>query len=117
MLTDTQKSKEGTFLAEYYLALLGTLLRTFRKIVWASLSEVLSPRALPFNVPTLYPFVLLVRAKRRLKYVRSIGGMILTGESRRFRRKYCYSEILYITHLTWTLSGTSPGFRSEPIIP
>jgi hypothetical protein len=41
------------------------------------------------------------------------GGMILTGESRRTRRKSCPSATLSTTNPTWTYPGANPELRGE----
>jgi hypothetical protein len=41
------------------------------------------------------------------------GGMILTGENRRTRRKSCLTATLSITTQTWTDPGANPGKRGE----
>jgi hypothetical protein len=43
----------------------------------------------------------------------SDGGMILTGENRRTRRKTCPSATLSITNPTWIDPGANPDLRSE----
>jgi hypothetical protein len=43
----------------------------------------------------------------------SDGGMILTGENRRTRRKTCPSATLSTTNPTWIDPGTNPGLRGE----
>jgi hypothetical protein len=43
----------------------------------------------------------------------SCGGMILTGENGRTRRKVCPSVTLYTTKPTWNEPGTNPGLRFE----
>jgi hypothetical protein len=43
----------------------------------------------------------------------SDGGMILTGENRRTRRKTCPSVTLSITNPTRTDPGPKPGLRGE----
>jgi hypothetical protein len=43
----------------------------------------------------------------------SDGGMILTGENRRTRRKTCPSTILSTTKPTWIDPGTNPCLRGE----
>jgi hypothetical protein len=43
----------------------------------------------------------------------SDGGMILTGENRRTRRKTCPSATLSTTNPTWTDLGANPGLRGE----
>jgi hypothetical protein len=45
--------------------------------------------------------------------VESDGGMILTGENRRTRRKTCPSAILSTTKPTWIDPGANPGLRGE----
>jgi hypothetical protein len=42
-----------------------------------------------------------------------VGGMILTGENRRTRRKTCPSATLSTTNPTWIDPGANPGLRSE----
>jgi hypothetical protein len=41
------------------------------------------------------------------------GGIMLTGESLRTRRKTCSSVTLSITSVTWTDPGANPGLRVE----
>jgi hypothetical protein len=41
------------------------------------------------------------------------GGMILTEENRRARRKTCLSAILSTTNPTWIEPGANPGLRGE----
>jgi hypothetical protein len=41
------------------------------------------------------------------------GGMILTGENRRTRRKTCPSATLSSTNPTWIDPGANPGLRGE----
>jgi hypothetical protein len=41
------------------------------------------------------------------------GGMILTGENRRTRRKPCTSATLSNTNPTWMDPNANPGLRSE----
>jgi hypothetical protein len=41
------------------------------------------------------------------------GGMILTGENRRTRRKTCPSATLSTTNPTWYDQGVNPGLRDE----
>jgi hypothetical protein len=43
----------------------------------------------------------------------SDGGMILTGENRRTRRKTCPSATLSTTNPTWIDPGTNSGLRCE----
>jgi hypothetical protein len=43
----------------------------------------------------------------------SDGGMTLTGENRRPRRKTCPSATLSTTNPTWIDSGANPGLRGE----
>jgi hypothetical protein len=43
----------------------------------------------------------------------SEGGMILTGENRRTRRKTCPSATLSTTNPTWIVPGANPGLRGE----
>jgi hypothetical protein len=43
----------------------------------------------------------------------SDGGMILTGENRRTRRKTCPSATLSTTNPTWIDPGANPGLRGE----
>jgi hypothetical protein len=43
----------------------------------------------------------------------SDGGMILTGENRRTRRKTCPSATLSIADPTWIDPGANPGLRGE----
>jgi hypothetical protein len=43
----------------------------------------------------------------------SSGGIILTGENRRTRRKICSSAILYAINPTWIDPGANPGLHSE----
>jgi hypothetical protein len=43
----------------------------------------------------------------------SDGGMILTGENRRTRRKTCPSATLSATNPTWIDPGVNPGLRGE----
>jgi hypothetical protein len=43
----------------------------------------------------------------------SDGGMILTGENRRTRRKTCPSATLTTTNPTWIDPGENPGLRRE----
>jgi hypothetical protein len=43
----------------------------------------------------------------------SDGGMILTGENRRTRRKTCPSVTLSTTNPTWIDPGTNPGFCGD----
>jgi hypothetical protein len=43
----------------------------------------------------------------------SDGGMILTGENRRTRRKTCPSATLSTTNPTWIDPGVNPGLRGE----
>jgi hypothetical protein len=43
----------------------------------------------------------------------SDGGMIMTGENRRSRRKTCPSTTLSTTNLTWIYPGANPGLRVE----
>jgi hypothetical protein len=43
----------------------------------------------------------------------SEGGMILTGENRRTRRKTCPSATLPTTNPTWIDQGANPGLRGE----
>jgi hypothetical protein len=43
----------------------------------------------------------------------SIGGMILTGESRQAWRKACPNTTLSITNPAWTGLGANPGLRGE----
>jgi hypothetical protein len=43
----------------------------------------------------------------------SDGGMILTGENRRTRRKTCPSATLSTTNPTWIDPGSNPGLRGE----
>jgi hypothetical protein len=43
----------------------------------------------------------------------SYGGMILTGETRRTRRKTCPSATLSTTNPTWIDPGANPDLRSE----
>jgi hypothetical protein len=45
--------------------------------------------------------------------VENDGGMTLTGENRRTRRKTCPSATLYTTNPIWIDPGGSPGLRSE----
>jgi hypothetical protein len=44
-------------------------------------------------------------------WVWSPGGMILTGETRKTRRKTCPSATLSTTNPTWTEPGENPGLR------
>jgi hypothetical protein len=46
-------------------------------------------------------------------HVRSHGGMILTGENWRHRRKPCPSATLPTTNPTWIDAGAKPGLRFE----
>jgi hypothetical protein len=41
------------------------------------------------------------------------GGMILTGENRRTRRKTCLSATLSTTNPTWIDQGANPGLRGD----
>jgi hypothetical protein len=43
----------------------------------------------------------------------SDGGMILTGENHRTRRKTCPSATLSTTNPTWIDPGVNPGLRGE----
>jgi hypothetical protein len=43
----------------------------------------------------------------------SDGGMILTGENRRTRRKTCLSAASSITNTTWIDPGSNPDLRGE----
>jgi hypothetical protein len=43
----------------------------------------------------------------------SDGGMILTGENRRTRRKTCPSATLSTTKPTWIDPGTNPSLSGE----
>jgi hypothetical protein len=43
----------------------------------------------------------------------SDGGMILTGETRRTRRKTCPNAALSTTNPTWIDPGANPGLRGE----
>jgi hypothetical protein len=43
----------------------------------------------------------------------SDGGMILTGENRRTRRKTCPSATLPTTNPTWIFPGANPGLRGD----
>jgi hypothetical protein len=43
----------------------------------------------------------------------SDGGMILTGDNRRTRRKTCPSATLSTTNATWIDPGTNSGLRGE----
>jgi hypothetical protein len=43
----------------------------------------------------------------------SDGGMILTGENLRIRRKTCPSATLSTTNPTWINQGANPGLRGE----
>jgi hypothetical protein len=45
--------------------------------------------------------------------VRSLCGIILTREIRRYRRKTCPNAIFFTTNVTWTDPGTNPAFRGE----
>jgi hypothetical protein len=64
-----------------------------------------------YKVPTLRPFVLLVRATCRWRWVSSTGGMILTEKNRSTRRKTCPSVTLSNTNLTRTGLVLNPGPR------
>ena len=61
----------------------------------------------------LWPFVRLVRAASRRRWVRSIGAMILTGENRDIRRKACPSATLFTTNPIWIGQEQNPDLRSE----
>jgi hypothetical protein len=41
------------------------------------------------------------------------GGIILTEENRRTRRKTCSSATLSTTNTTWIDTGANPGLRGE----
>jgi hypothetical protein len=43
----------------------------------------------------------------------SDGGIILTGENRRTRRKTCPSATLSTTNPTWIYPGANPGLSGE----
>jgi hypothetical protein len=45
--------------------------------------------------------------------MKSLGGMILTGENRKTRRKTCPDATLSTTNSTWIDPGSNPGFRRE----
>jgi hypothetical protein len=45
--------------------------------------------------------------------VENDGGMILTGENRRTRRKTCPSATLSTTNPIWIDPGTNPGLHGE----
>jgi hypothetical protein len=47
------------------------------------------------------------------EWIWSSGGMILTGENRRTRRKTCPSVTLSTTNLTWAALGANMGLRRE----
>ena len=66
-----------------------------------------------WKVSRFCPFVLLVRATRRRRWVWSIGGMTLTRENRASRTKPCPSATMPTTNLTWTELEPKPGLRSE----
>jgi hypothetical protein len=102
------------------------------------------PKIIAFwEVPRLRPFVFLITATCRWRWVWSIGGTILTGETEVLGEKHytalvvdvwmsmehwwndtykgnrsagiktCPSAILSVTNLTWTGQGSNPGLRGE----
>jgi len=44
---------------------------------------------------------------------KSVGGIILTGEDRRIRRKPHHSATLSIINPTWNTLALGPGFRGD----
>ena len=54
-----------------------------------------------WKVPRLRPFVLLVRATCRWRWVWSIDGKTVTGENRSTRRIACLPATLSFTNFTW----------------
>jgi hypothetical protein len=47
------------------------------------------------------------------EWIWSSGGIILTGENRRTRRRTCPSATLCTTNSTWTVLSANPGLRGE----
>jgi hypothetical protein len=58
------------------------------------------------NGPIVHPQMISLH-----EWIWSSGGMILTGENRRSRRKTCPSATLSTTNPTWTVLGTNPGLN------
>jgi hypothetical protein len=65
------------------------------------------------KIPRLRPFVLLVKATCRWRWVRKIGGMILTRENRSTWRSNHSNAPLPITNLRRTDPWLKPGLRGE----
>jgi len=74
--------------------------------------------ALLLEVPRLRPFVLLITATCRWRWVWSIGGMILTwqGKNKVLGRKLVRLPLLFSTNLIWIGLGSEPGLRNETLI-
>jgi len=66
------------------------------------------PAAAYLNVVTLRPLVPLVRATCRWRWVRSIGGMILTGETEVLGEKSGPEQLHHKSHMAW------PGIEHGP---
>jgi len=65
------------------------------------------------KVPTLRPFVLLLGATCRWRWICSTNGIILIRESRNVRRKPCPRANFSTTALALTGLGSNPGLSGE----
>jgi len=66
-----------------------------------------------WKIPRLRLFILPVKATCTWRWVRSTGGMIVTGVNRSTRRKTCPNAMLSTTNLTWTDLTSNSGLRDE----
>jgi hypothetical protein len=77
-------------------------LHYFCCVGWNNVSVELLPLTGPLFIPQMIH-----------EWIWSSGGMILTGENRRTRRKTCPSATLSTTNYTWTDLVGNPGLRRE----
>jgi hypothetical protein len=88
-------SKEYKFLILLFIGFVVTFATDY-------VSAELRPLTGPLSIPRMIH-----------EWIWSSGGMILTGEKRRTRRKTCPSAILFTTNPTWTVLGATPVLRVE----
>ena len=77
-------------------------------------SSLISNRALRYlKFPSLRPLVLLIRSVSGRRWIRGVGGMVLTGKSQNTCNETCPSAILSTTNFTMSVSGPIPGLRID----
>ena len=83
------------------------------KFIFYPTRSVFRKRIAIWKVPRFHPFVLLVTALCRSKWVGNIGGMAVTGENGSTRRKTYHNANVSTTNFTWTGLGSNPSLHGN----